>query len=180
MLTEQKSLSKDVHNIVWKLKQEKTISIIDNFSPDFRIKDILRRLKDADYLVGCCTNSIRETAKLQLIRKGFMEHIDFFFSNQDVNKPKPHPEMYMKCMLAAGVSPKETLIIEDSHHGRKGAIESGGHLCAVTDCEDVTFEKITEHLEKYNSKKIIPKWQGGKMNVLIPMAGAGSRFQTFN
>ena len=70
------------------------------------------------------------------------------------------------------------MIIEDSHHGRKGAIESGGHLCAVTDCEDVTFEKISEHLEKYNNKKIIPKWQGGKMNVLIPMAGAGSRFQT--
>ena len=72
MLTEQKGLSKEVHNIVWKLKQEKTISIIDNFSPDFRIKDILRRLKDAGYNVACCTNSIRETAKLQLIRKGLM------------------------------------------------------------------------------------------------------------
>lgn len=178
MLTEQKGLSKEVHNIVWKLKQEKTISIIDNFSPDFRIKDILRRLKDAGYNVACCTNSIRETAKLQLIRKGLMEHIDVLYTNQDVNNPKPHPEMYMKCMLHFGVSPKQTLIIEDSHHGRKGAIESGGHLCAVTDCEDVSFEKINEHLEKYNNKKIVPKWQGGRMNVLIPMAGAGSRFQT--
>ena len=178
MLTEQKGLSIEVHNIVWKLKQEKTISIIDNFSPDFRIKDILRRLKDAGYNVACCTNSIRETAKLQLIRKGLMEHIDVLYTNQDVNNPKPHPEMYMKCMLHFGVSPKQTLIIEDSHHGRKGAIESGGHLCAVTDCEDVSFEKINEHLEKYNNKKIVPKWQGGRMNVLIPMAGAGSRFQT--
>ncbi len=178
MLTEQKGLSTEVHNIVWKLKQEKTISIIDNFSPDFRIKDILRRLKDAGYNVACCTNSIRETAKLQLIRKGLMEHIDVLYTNQDVNNPKPHPEMYMKCMLHFGVSPKQTLIIEDSHHGRKGAIESGGHLCAVTDCEDVSFEKINEHLEKYNNKKIVPKWQGGRMNVLIPMAGAGSRFQT--
>ena len=177
MLTEQKGLSKEFHNVVWKLKQEKTISIIDKFSPDFRVKDILRRLKDSGYDIACCTNSIRETAKLQLIRKGFMEYIDVLYTNQDVNKPKPHPEMYMKCMLRFGVSPKETLIIEDSHHGRKGAIESGGHLCAVTDCEDVTFEKINEHLEKYNKKKIIPKWQGGKMNVLIPMAGAGSRFQ---
>jgi len=177
MLTKSKGLSKDVHNIVWRLKQEKTVSIIDKFSPDFRVKDILRRLKDSGYEIACCTNSIRETAKLQLIRKGFMEHIDVLYTNQDVNKPKPHPEMYMKCMLRFGVSPKQTLIIEDSHHGRKGALESGGHLCAVKDCEDVTYEKINEHLEKHNKGIVIPKWQGGKMNVLIPMAGAGSRFE---
>ena len=177
MLTSSKGLSKDVHNIVWKLKQEKTVSIIDKFSQDFRVKDILRRLKDSGYEIACCTNSIRETAKLQLIRKGFMEHIDVLYTNQDVNKPKPHPEMYMKCMLHFGVSPKQTLIIEDSHHGRKGALESGGHLCAVKDCEDVTYEKINEHLEKHNKGVVIPKWQGGKMNVLIPMAGAGSRFE---
>ena len=177
MLTSSRGLSKDVHNIVWRLKQEKTASIIDKFSPDFRIKDILRRLKDSGYEIACCTNSIRETAKLQLIRKGFMEHIDVLYTNQDVYKPKPHPEMYMKCMLHFGVSPKQTLIIEDSHHGRKGALESGGHLCAVKDCEDVTYEKINEHLEKHNKGVVIPKWQGGKMNVLIPMAGAGSRFE---
>ena len=177
MLTSSKGLSKDVHTIVWRLKQEKTVSIIDKFSPDFRVKDILRRLKDSGYEIACCTNSIRETAKLQLIRKGFMEHIDVLYTNQDVQKPKPHPEMYMKCMLHFGVSPKQTLIIEDSHHGRKGALESGGHLCAVKDCEDVTYEKINEHLEKHNKGVIIPKWQGGKMNVLIPMAGAGSRFE---
>ena len=177
MLTSSKGLSKDVHNIVWKLKQEKTVSIIDKFLPDFRVKDILRRLKDSGYEIACCTNSIRETAKLQLIRKGFMEHIDVLYTNQDVHKPKPHPEMYMKCMLHFGVSPKQTLIIEDSHHGRKGALESGGHLCAVKDCEDVTYEKINEHLEKHNKGAVIPKWQGGKMNVLIPMAGAGSRFE---
>jgi|TARA_R110001599_G_scaffold75526_3_gene207280 HAD superfamily hydrolase (TIGR01509 family) len=177
MLTKSKGLSKDSHNIVWRLKQEKTVSIIDKFSPDFRVKDILRRLKDSGYEIACCTNSIRETAKLQLIRKGFMEYIDVLYTNQDVNKPKPHPEMYMKCMLRFGLSPKQTLIIEDSHHGRKGALESGGHLCAVKDCEDVTYEKINEHLEKHNKSVIIPKWQGGKMNVLIPMAGAGSRFE---
>ncbi len=177
MLTEDRGLNKDLHNIIWKLKQDKTKSLIDSFTPDFRIINILRRLKDVGYSIACCTNSIRETAKLQLIRKGFMEHIDVLYTNQDVNKPKPHPEMYMKCMLHFGVSPKETLIIEDSHHGRKGAIESGGNLCAVKDSDDVTFEKIQYHLDKHNNNKIAPKWQGGKMNVLIPMAGAGSRFE---
>tara|TARA_R110002012_G_scaffold56066_2_gene143404 strand:- start:5850 stop:7220 length:1371 start_codon:yes stop_codon:yes gene_type:complete len=178
MLTENKGLPENLHNLVWKLKQDKTIEIINDFTIDHRIVTILKRLKKDGYQIACATNSIRETAKLQLIRRGFFEHIDFLYSNQDVNKPKPSAEIYMRCMLRADVDPNETLVIEDSHHGRKAAINSGANLCAVKNSSDVTYEKIKEAIEKYTShQKVRPKWQGGKMNVLIPMAGAGSRFQ---
>ena len=178
MLTESKGLPTDLHNAIWKLKQQKTIQIIDNFSPDQRMIKILRRLKSEGYTVACATNSIRETAKLQLIRRGFFEHIDFLYSNQDVNKPKPSTEIYLRCMLKAGADPDETVIIEDSHHGRKGALSSGAYLCAVKNSEDVVYNKIKDVINKANKKdRKKPKWQGGKMNVLIPMAGAGSRFQ---
>lgn len=178
MLTKNKQLPKDFHNLIWKLKQDKTIEIIDEFTKDERICKILKKLKSEGYTLACATNSIRKTAKLQLIRKGFFEHIDFLYSNQDVIKPKPSAEIYMKCMLRANVDPHETVIIEDSHHGRKAAINSGGHLCAVKNSTDVTYKKIKELIDKINNKQNIkPKWQGGKMNVLIPMAGAGSRFQ---
>jgi HAD superfamily hydrolase (TIGR01509 family) len=177
ILQYKRGLKENYKDIIWKLKQEKTLSIIDQFTPDEKIKNILKYLKREGYLTACCTNSIRETAKLQLIRKGFMEHLDFFLSNQDVIKCKPHPEIYMKCMLMAGVSPKETLIVEDSHHGRQAAIESGANLCAVRDCQDLSLEKIQNHLNVASENKVKPKWQGGNMNVLIPMAGAGSRFE---
>ncbi len=178
MLTKNKGLPEELHNAVWKLKQEKTIKIIDAFDVDKRICQILRKLKSEGFAVACATNSIRKTAKLQLIRKGFFEHIDFLYSNQDVTKPKPSSEIYMRCMLRANVDPHETVIVEDSHHGRKAAINSGGHLCAVKNSSDVTYEKIKELINKVNGKQNVkPKWQGGKMNVLIPMAGAGSRFQ---
>jgi HAD superfamily hydrolase (TIGR01509 family) len=178
MLTESKGLSEELHDAIWKLKQKKTIEIIDQFSHDNRIIKVLKRLKSDGYTVACATNSIRETAKLQLIRRGFFEHIDFLYSNQDVTKPKPSAEIYMRCMLRADVDPHETVVIEDSHHGRKAAINSGAHLCAVKNSSDVTYEKIRETIDKVNRKQNIrPKWQGGRMNVLIPMAGAGSRFQ---
>jgi hypothetical protein len=69
------------------------------------------------------------------------------------------------------------LIIEDSHIGRKGAIDSGAHLLAVENSADVTWDKIFNKLEtmKNNTKNYIP-WKDSKLNVLIPMAGAGSRF----
>ena len=178
MLTEAKGLPEELHDAVWRLKQEKTIQIIDNFTPDTRMINILRRLRSDGYMIACATNSIRETAKLQLIRRGFFEHIDFLYSNQDVNKPKPSTEIYLRCMLRASVDPDETVIVEDSHHGRKAALSSGAHLCAVKNSEDVEYNKIKQVIDKANEKdKKKPKWQGGKMNVLIPMAGAGSRFQ---
>jgi HAD superfamily hydrolase (TIGR01509 family) len=178
MLTKNKGLPEELHNAVWKLKQRKTIEIIDAFVPDERMIRILKRLKNDGYTLACATNSIRETAKLQLIRRGFFEHLDFLYSNQDVEKPKPSAEIYMRSMLRAGADPDETVIVEDSHHGRKAALCSGAHLCAVKNSEDVTYDKIREIIDNATGKdKTRPKWQGGKMNVLIPMAGAGSRFQ---
>ena len=178
MLTELKGLPEDSHDLVWRLKQDKTFEIIDRFDIDSRIKDILKKLKSDGYHIACATNSIRETAKLQLIRKGFFEHIDFLYSNQDVNNTKPNSEIYLRCMIKVGVNPNETVIVEDSHIGRKGAISSGAYLCAVEDSSDVSYEKIQKVIDSANKKSNIrPKWQGGNMNVLIPMAGAGTRFE---
>jgi|TARA_R110000824_G_scaffold98351_10_gene234703 HAD superfamily hydrolase (TIGR01509 family) len=176
LLSENKKLPTELHDSVWRLKQEKTRQIIDGFSIDGRIQGILRSLKSEGYVIACATNSIRETAKLQLIRKGFFEYIDFMYSNQDVTNPKPNSEIYLRCMLRAQVNPNETLIIEDSHIGRKGAMASGGILCGVKDTQDVTYDRVKKYIHESNNE-INPKWQGGNMNVLIPMAGAGSRFE---
>ena len=178
MLTQSKGLSVELHDTVWSLKQKMTMEIIDGFSVDDRIRGIIRSFKSDGYTIACATNSIRETAKLQLIRKGFFEYIDFMYSNQDVKNPKPNSEMYLKCMIKAEVNPNETVIVEDSHIGRKGALSSGAYLCAVEDSNDVSYDKIKKVIDNANEKEEIkPKWQGGNMNVLIPMAGAGSRFE---
>ena len=178
LLTKNKDLPKELHNKVWELKQQMTLKIIDGFSVDDRIRGILRSFKSEGYIISCATNSIRETAKLQLIRKGFFEYIDFMYSNQDVKNPKPNSEMYLRCMIKAEVNPNETLIVEDSDVGRKGALSSGAFLCPVKDADDVSYDKIKDTINQANqSEEIKPKWQGDTMNVLIPMAGAGKRFE---
>jgi len=175
---EMLNVPENTQQYIWELKQAKTMEIINKFQVDIRLQILLKTLKADGYIIGCATNSIRETAKLQLIRKGLLEYIDYLFTQTDVNKSKPHTEMYLKCMLRAGVDPVETLIIEDSHIGRKGAINSGAHLCGVENSTEVTHERIMEHVNTINNgREFTPKWQGGEMNVLIPMAGAGSRFE---
>jgi len=178
MLTKNKGLPDNLCDTIHELKQDMTLKIIDGSSVDNRIQSILRSLKSEGYTIACATNSIRKTAKLQLIRKGFFEYIDFLYTNQDVKNPKPNSEIYLKCMIKAEVNPNETVIVEDSHIGRKGALSSGAYLCGVEDSDDVSYEKIKKIINDANKKEEIkPKWQGGNMNVLIPMAGAGSRFE---
>ena len=86
--------------------------------------------------------------------------------------------MYWKCMIACNAIPRTTVIFEDSHIGRQGAIDSGSTLIPIEDRTDLTQYKIDKAIEllSHTSKTIIP-WKSEKMNVLIPMAGLGSRFE---
>jgi dTDP-glucose pyrophosphorylase len=84
--------------------------------------------------------------------------------------------MYWKAMSMMGVLPEETLIVEDSPYGLLAASRSRANVLRVDNPKDLEISKIISKLEQTKNMDI-PKWQGGKMNVLIPMAGAGTRFQ---
>lgn len=176
MLTAEKGLPEEFHENIWRSKQRKTIEIIREFQPDNRIIEVLHKLWSDGFTIAVASNSIRETVRLMLLKKGFMEYVHFFYSNEDVRNPKPNTEMYLQCMIKAGVSPKETIIVEDSHIGRKAAVDSGAYLFAVRDSNDVKYESIKKLADSLSNTTHKPKWQGGHMKVLIPMAGAGSRF----
>lgn len=179
ILTKLKGLPSSSHNLIWEMKQSATLELISNFPIDKKLIDIFKYAKSAGYLIGVASNSIRETVKLSLLKIGVMEYVDYFVSNQDVKHAKPYPEMYWKCMTALHALPKDTIIVEDSHIGREGALNSGANLLAVENSQDVTFEKIFNKINdmKNSVNNSIP-WKDSKLNVLIPMAGAGSRFQT--
>lgn len=51
--------------------------------------------------------------------------IDGIISGDDVSRPKPSPECFLKAMGIVGVRPDETIIFEDSHVGLEAARASG-------------------------------------------------------
>lgn len=182
LLSERKGLPREAHDAVWQEKQNQTRNIIKTeFKHDERMRSILQKLRAEGYKIAVCSNSIRETTELMLIHKGLIEYLEFFLSNEDVRFSKPHPEMFLRAMVQLGVGPRECLIVEDSHHGRQAAHASGAHLCGVTNTVDVTYEKIAYALrsanENHEHSRYIPKWQGGDLRIVIPMAGEGKRFQ---
>ena len=181
MLTEKKGLPISVYDQVWSDKQEATFNLIRGFKKEYWLQEMFYKIKQRGYKIAVASNSIRETVKLSLISVGLIELVDYFVSNEDVSRAKPFPEMYWKCMTALNVLPKNTIIIEDSHIGRQGALDSGAHLLAVENANEVNSKPMMQRIEDLmntiegTSKKSLP-WRDSKLNVLIPMAGAGSRF----
>lgn len=178
LLTREKGLDPAAHHLIWKMKQDFTQEfILKNFTPDERIIDIIRALKKRGLLVYCASNSVWETVKNSLVKKGFLEYIDYFISNEEVRNPKPSPEIYFKCFERANVSPREVLVCEDSPVGRKAARDSGAHVCPIEDVADLTLAKIETSLAIMNSMSAVPpSLNNVPVNIVVPCAGLGSRF----
>lgn len=183
MLTERKGLPVSEYDRIWESKQAATFDLIKEFGEEQRLKEMFQWIKNtAGYRIAVASNSIRETVKLALLSIGVLEYVDYYVSNEDVTRSKPYPEMYWKCMTALNALPKNTIIIEDSHIGRQGALDSGAHLLPVENAAEVNSDFMQQRIMDLmntiegKGKKSLP-WRDNKLNVLIPMAGAGSRFQ---
>jgi len=173
LLSERKNLPTDLHDKIFDEKQRLTMKLMDELKPIEEIKLLFEELESKNYKIGVCTNSIRRTVLTALAKTNLIEHCSVILSNEDVQNSKPHPEIYWKAMSMMKCLPEETLIIEDSPPGLLAAERSRARYIRVDNPYDVTRNKIMSNL---SSKPIQNKWKSDKLNVLIPMAGAGSRF----
>jgi len=179
MLTEQKGLPIEEHEVIWETKQHITLQKLKELKPNQTLQSIMNALVEDGYKIAVCSNSIRKTVLTVLSKLGIMEFMDYIISNEDVQNSKPHPEMYWRAISKMGCLPEETLIVEDSPYGLLAANRSNAHVLRVKNPTEVTYtniwKKLTEIEMGITNNNL--KWEDKKMNVLIPMAGAGSRFQ---
>jgi HAD superfamily hydrolase (TIGR01509 family) len=179
ILTRERGLHEDNYDQIWEKKQYLTLKSLRNLNKSERLEITLDRLVSDGYKIACCSNSIRKTVLTVLSKLGIIEYFDLILSNEDVKNSKPHPEIYWNCISKMGFLPEETLIVEDSPIGLLAAARSKSHIFRVLSPSDITLENINNKINEINLNKIMksPKWVDKKLNVLIPMAGAGSRFE---
>jgi HAD superfamily hydrolase (TIGR01509 family) len=177
LLTKNKGLPNSMYNKIWEDKQKYTLQALNSIQNSNELRSCLENLTLEGYKIGCCSNSIRKTVFTVLHKLGIVDCFDLILSNEDVKNSKPHPEIYWKAMSMFSILPEQTLIIEDSPPGLLAANRSSANVLRVDNPKDLTLLKIKNKLKETKNTLVVPKWQGGKMNVLIPMAGAGSRFQ---
>lgn len=179
LLTKNKNLPLELHNDINKFKQSMTLEMFKHYTPNNEKIQLLTRLKQAGYIVCCASNCKKASLTLILEKLGLIDFFSQILSNEDVKNPKPAGDIYLKCIMNEHMSPNETLVIEDSFIGLSAARRSGAHICMVNNSSEVTFDKIIDTIKYYQdqmngtlTKTMFEK----KINVVIPMAGNGSRF----
>lgn len=163
---------------VWKLKQDITVRMLGEIEQDEELVSFMEYLQEIGLKLAVASNSVRNTIDIVLKNLGINSYFSLILSNEDVKSSKPHPEIYWKTMMHFGVVPDVTVIFEDSYVGRLAAQRSGARLIPIDNRKDLTWQRIRS-IEALSSTITPMKtpWKSDKLNVLIPMAGAGSRFE---
>jgi HAD superfamily hydrolase (TIGR01509 family) len=179
MLTDLKDLPVEQHQRIWEDKQNYTLEMLKELKPNKTLQSVMEAFSSDGYKLAVASNSIRKTVVTVLAKLGIIEYMDLIISNEDVVNSKPHPEMYWTVMSKMKCLPEETLIVEDSPYGLLAAARSKSYILRVKNPQEVTYLNIFNKLKEIEmgNKQTTPAWRDETLNVLIPMAGAGSRFE---
>jgi beta-phosphoglucomutase-like phosphatase (HAD superfamily)/dTDP-glucose pyrophosphorylase len=168
ILSYSKGLPKELHNVIWEKKQIYSSKMFRVFERDEELIKLFKLIKSFNIKIGVASNAIRETVIGSLKSLGIYEFVNYALSNEDVSNPKPNPEIYESMISLLGSSSEKTVIFEDSEIGQAAAKASLAKLFPVTKREDISLPYISRAIE-YLIPDSFP-------NILIPMAGSGSRF----
>jgi HAD superfamily hydrolase (TIGR01509 family) len=95
--------------------------------------ELLDRLAARGRFTAVATSSSRRTAEHHLGRSGLIDRFAVVVTRDDVDRGKPHPDLYLKAAQRLGISPARCLALEDSHHGIAAAHAAGTMPVMVPD-----------------------------------------------
>jgi HAD superfamily hydrolase (TIGR01509 family) len=147
MLSAEVGLPRHVHGMINRVKQDRTLRIAaQKCFPNVAHQVLISKLKKNGIKVGVVTNSIRQTSEFMLTYAGIFELLDILVTNQDVIEAKPNPSCYSLAMAKLGVTPEETIIVEDSPYGIAAATASGAKVIKVDSVKDVSLDLMYSHI----------------------------------
>ncbi len=146
-LEKQGRLPMGLREFINGVKQQHTKDIIPKYCvPDYSKIILLKHLKKRGFKLACCSNSINETLSLMLKSAGLYDFFDVIIGNDQVQKPKPDPEIYLKAFQTLNLTPQECIIVEDAPHGVAAAKASGATVFEVRGCQDVDLSLFKDIL----------------------------------
>lgn len=92
------------------------------------LEHLLKEAKAQGLALALVTSSEDVITACLLKAAGLGQIFDVIITLQNVQRPKPHPEPYLRAMLALNVGPRETLIFEDSTPGLEAARLTGARV----------------------------------------------------
>jgi HAD superfamily hydrolase (TIGR01509 family) len=145
ILTEERGFPQELQDVVSDIKQDRTLRIAaKKCFPTAAHLILLSTLRNRDIKIGVVTNSIRKTSEFMLQYSGIFDFLDVLITNEDVVNPKPNPEGYLLGMSKLGITPSETVVIEDGMHGIVAAKAAGANVVEVLNPDEVSLEILEQ------------------------------------
>lgn len=90
-------------------------------------------LKQQDIKIGLVTASRQASVIENFTTLPYLKDFDLVISGDDVKQPKPDPECYLLACQQLSVTPKHTIVFEDSNTGAQAAISAGCRTIIIPD-----------------------------------------------
>jgi beta-phosphoglucomutase-like phosphatase (HAD superfamily)/dTDP-glucose pyrophosphorylase len=174
-LIRQQILSEETGSKTIKRKQELTDQNLEShIQPNTNLVRLFQTLT-TKYRILCVSNSMASTVNKCLTGLEIISYFHAIISGQDTSENKPSPQPYLTAFLRENLSPSECIIFEDSNCGRTAAYRSGAFVVPIVDIHDLTAEKVFQSISRVEEIQSMEK--PTHINVVVPMAGLGSRFK---
>ena len=105
------------------------------------VNEMLGYLKTQDVKLCVATTTDRGLTEERLKKTGLYDCFDEMICGNEVTKRKPDPEIYLKICEMTGITPEETLVLEDTGFGVQAAYNAG---CTVIMIPSVNQPSETE------------------------------------
>lgn len=93
----------------------------------------LEYLKSRNIKTGIATSNSKELVSMIIKRFDLEEYFDSIRTSCEVDRGKPHPDIYLKVANDLGVSPDKILVFEDVPMGIMAGKNAGMKVCAIYD-----------------------------------------------
>jgi HAD superfamily hydrolase (TIGR01509 family) len=136
------------------IKEEWRLMAEDYYKWHIKLKsgarDFIRLLYDKGLMLGIATSNSRELVDYMLANHGIRKYFSNIRTSCEVDKGKPHPDVYLKVSEDMGIEPCRCLVFEDTLSGVMAAKSAGMKVFAMAD--EVSLEskdKLIEMAEGY-------------------------------
>jgi len=152
MLSIERGLPDGLHEFLNQLKQIYTLELVHaKCKPVFQHEYALSRLTQDGYLLAVASNSVRQSVDLMMEKSGLAKYLTVQLSNEDVDKAKPAPDIYIAAARFIGVPAQQCLVVEDNPKGIEAAKSAMCRVLPVNSVLDVTYDRIKAAISKVDS-----------------------------
>ena len=117
-------------------------------------------LKNKGIPMAVASSTYHDKVKMILKEAELIHYFDVIIGGDCVENSKPDPEIFLKTATELHVSPKNCLVVEDSHNGVKAASRAGMYIVGKNDdrfdqdisCADEFFDTYDEFLKSMKNK----------------------------